>query len=131
MYNVGVLNYKIISEVKMDPIYFNVDEALGRMMGNKMILVKLLNKFVESTDIAPLKADLEKKDYPAAAEKTHAIKGVSANLALTELNSLAKILEQNLKEQNGADYDKNFADLADVFEKTMVAIKEAISELSA
>jgi len=115
----------------MDPIYFNVDEALGRMMGNKMILVKLLNKFVESTDIVPLKEDIEKKDYAAAAEKAHALKGVSANLALTELNSLAKALELNLKEQNGADYDKNFADMADVFEKTMTVIKEAISELSA
>jgi HPt (histidine-containing phosphotransfer) domain-containing protein len=80
-----------------DIIYVNADEGIKRVMNNAGLYVKLLAKFKTGTNPDELFALLNAADYENARTAAHTIKGVAANLSLTELFTQILELETQIK----------------------------------
>ena len=66
----------------------NVEDALGRFMGNEMLLNRFLKKFLDDTNYGKLSQAREAKDTEGAIAASHTLKGVSGNLSMTRLHEL-------------------------------------------
>jgi HPt (histidine-containing phosphotransfer) domain-containing protein len=82
-----------------DVVYINFEEGLKRVMGNTKLYVRLLTKFRTDTRLDELSAQLEAGDYEKAQAAAHTIKGIAANLSLTELFEKIRDLEAQIKEK--------------------------------
>lgn len=66
----------------------DVDAALARLMGNEMLLERVLQVFAGDTNMAALEAASHAGDARAGLEAAHALKGVCGNLSMTTLFDL-------------------------------------------
>ena len=66
----------------------DVDEALGRFMGNEGLLERFLKKFADDENYEKLKAAVKDGDAEAMLTASHTLKGVCGNLSMTELFTL-------------------------------------------
>ena len=75
-------------------------EGLDRLAGNRDLYLKLLKNFAdEQADVPTQLADqLKAGDRSAAEHAAHAIRGVAANLSITEVQAAAEALENALRE---------------------------------
>jgi HPt (histidine-containing phosphotransfer) domain-containing protein len=78
-------------------IYVNLDEGLGRVMKNWKLYTKLLGKFITDTNLDEILVSVQSADYKKAQEQAHTLKGISANLSLTELYKQTLELETQIK----------------------------------
>jgi len=78
-------------------VYINVEEGSKRVMNNIKLYVKLLNKFKEDPSLNQLNEALEKSDMTSAQGFAHTLKGLAANLSLTELYKQSVELEAQIK----------------------------------
>ena len=78
---------------------FNVSDALGRLMNNKNLYRKLLNKFCagygdyEAKVVAAFEAD----NFEEAVHLSHTMKGLAGNLGAASLQEASLALEQIAK----------------------------------
>jgi HPt (histidine-containing phosphotransfer) domain-containing protein len=82
-----------------DVVYINFEEGLKRVMNNAKLYVRLLTKFRADTKLDELSAQIEAGDYEKAQMTAHTIKGVAANLSLTELFEKIRDMESQIKEK--------------------------------
>ena len=82
----------------------NVDEGLKRCMNNEEFYLKLVTKAVEDASYDKLKDAVEAGDLDAAFEAAHALKGVSANLALTPIYEPIFEITELLRARTETDY---------------------------
>ena len=82
----------------------NVDEGLKRCMNNEEFYLKLVTKAVEDASYDKLKDAVEAGDLDAAFEAAHALKGVSANLALTPIYEPVYEITELLRARTETDY---------------------------
>jgi HPt (histidine-containing phosphotransfer) domain-containing protein len=80
-----------------DVVYIELAEGLNRVMGNTKLYVKLLNKFKADPNLEALLAAVEGADYEKAQGFAHTIKGIAANLSLTELYKQSVEFEAQIK----------------------------------
>jgi HPt (histidine-containing phosphotransfer) domain-containing protein len=80
-------------------VYVNFDEGVKRVMNNAKLYVKLLGKFRTDTNLNDLDAALGAGDMEKAQIAAHTLKGVAANLSLTELFKQSLELETQIKSQ--------------------------------
>ncbi|MDR2760111.1 MAG: Hpt domain-containing protein [Spirochaetaceae bacterium] len=79
-------------------VYIELADGLKRVMGNTKLYVKLLNKFKEDpTILEALIAAVQGADYEKAKGLVHTIKGIAANLSLTELYKQSVEFEAQIK----------------------------------
>jgi len=78
--------------------------------------MRLLDKFSETDQVAPVKVALGDGDLTQASGLAHSIKGVASNLSLNKLAEAALRLELCLKE--GQDHSQAFTMLEEVYKKT-------------
>jgi HPt (histidine-containing phosphotransfer) domain-containing protein len=83
-------------------VYVNFDEGVKRVMNNTKLYVKLLTKFKADTNIVELAASLAAGDMEKAQGQAHTIKGISANLSLSELLNQILELENQIKAKSVA-----------------------------
>ena len=104
------------------------DEIInGIVSGLKLppaIAQKLLNQYLETLpkDLALLKENIDKEDFPAAAKTAHSIKGASGSLRIEQIFQLTSELEQVLKAaQEGCreKADAMFGELDEIMKKLM------------
>ncbi|MDR2798678.1 MAG: Hpt domain-containing protein [Treponema sp.] len=107
-------------------VYINVEEGLKRVMHNKTLYVKLLHKLKADTHFTDLTAALRAKDYENAQTAAHAIKGIAANLSLTELFTQALQLEGHLK--NRSIDDDSLETITCCYEKTLISIDKVLEQ---
>ena len=69
------------------------------------------------TNIAVLKTAERGQDLSEAVRAAHSIKGASANIHVNELSNAAKVLEQQLREEDFTNYQGNVANLEAEFQK--------------
>jgi HPt (histidine-containing phosphotransfer) domain-containing protein len=108
------------------PVYINVEEGLKRVLHNKTLYVTLLGKLKNDTHVTDLIAALQVNDYENAQTAVHAIKGMAANLSLTELFTRAQQLEKHLK--NRVIYDDSLELITRCYEKTLLCIDEVLEQ---
>ena len=84
-----------------DVIYINEAEGIKRVMNNGKLYAKLLTKFKDdNTNLNDLIASVDVQDWEKAKAAAHTIKGVAANLSLTELFNQSMDIEAQVKEKS-------------------------------
>jgi len=78
-------------------VYINIEEGVKRLMNNTSLYAKLLAKFKEDTRLNELDAALNIGDMEKAKTAVHTLKGLAANLALTELHKQSLEIETQIK----------------------------------
>jgi HPt (histidine-containing phosphotransfer) domain-containing protein len=86
-----------------EKIYINVEEGLGRVLNNSKLYVRLLGKFKADPNLADLCDCLAAGDLEKARVCAHTLKGLAANLSLTELFERTRDLESGIKEGSVPD----------------------------
>ena len=80
-----------------DVVYINVNEGLKRVLNNSKLFAKLLTKFKNETVMQELENDFANNDIEKAKIHSHTLKGLAANLSLTELYKQVVELETQIK----------------------------------
>ena len=81
----------------MDNSVINIEEGLKRVMNNKKLYHRLLGKFSGKKLADEIVLAIEKEDYIEISKGTHALRGVSANLAMPSLTNVAERIEAMAK----------------------------------
>jgi len=109
-----------------DAVYVNVTEGSARVMKNIKLYVRLLTKFKNDNNLSELEAAIAEGDLAKAQGAAHTIKGVAANLALSELFKQCLELETQIK--NGAVNPAQLETVKTVFAVTLQEIEKVITE---
>ena len=84
----------------------NVDEGLGRCMGNEALYLKLVNTIPTEKNFETLKKSLDNNDLESAFDAAHALKGITGNLALTPLYDPIVEITELLRARKEMDYSE-------------------------
>ena len=94
---------------------FNQQEAIETFLGNKELLLSLLNDFIKRTEdqlkLFPLLA--EKQNWKDGTHEAHIIKGSSLTLTAKEIGQLSTQLETAFKEANPAKINSLLSELSE------------------
>jgi len=109
-----------------DIVYINEEEGKKRVMNNGKLYAKLLTKFKTDTKIDDLLASAEAEDWEKARVAAHTLKGIAANLSLTELFNQALDVETQIKSKSlkNESLDK----LKACFAETLVQVEKVIAQ---
>ncbi|MDR0495010.1 MAG: Hpt domain-containing protein [Treponema sp.] len=80
-----------------DVIYIDMPDGVKRVMGNEKLYVRLLTKFRDGTNLSEIEAAFAEGNMEKAQNATHTVKGVAANLSLSELFKQCLALESQIK----------------------------------
>ena len=110
-----------------EPDTFSYDDALRVFLGNRELLVKLIEKFRHQTiaSLARLDQAVSDADAPGLRAGAHALKGSAANLTALTLAKAAEVLEHDAAEAKLDDAGAQVAAIREAFE----AFEEAVSEI--
>jgi HPt (histidine-containing phosphotransfer) domain-containing protein len=82
-----------------EKVYINAEEGMKRVMNNGKLYARLLEKFKTDGSMANLEAQVSAGDMEKAQIAAHTLKGLAANLSLTELFERTRDLETQIKER--------------------------------
>ncbi|MBP0971306.1 MAG: Hpt domain-containing protein [Oscillospiraceae bacterium] len=82
----------------------DVDDGLARCMNKEDFYLMLVRKASEDRRLSLLSEQLAAKDYAAAFETAHALKGMYANLSLTPLTKPVSEMTELLRSRTDTDY---------------------------
>ena len=91
----------------------NVDEALVRCLNNEAFYLKLVNKALGDPSFDGLKEAVEAGNLEKGFEFAHALKGVTANLALTPICQPVTRITELLRNRTAADYAPLLGEIAE------------------
>ena len=102
------------------------NEALSRLMNDQFIL-RFLKKFADKNNFADLVSAFAQKDVKGIFESSHGLKGVTGNLALTNLFNLSSQICE--KSRHAASFEEcgftNEMDkIQEEFQKTIALISQ-------
>lgn len=80
----------------------DVDGTVSRFMNNSEIYIKFLTRFPDEDRITPIHKAVAEKDYEKLLAAAHKLKGVAANLGMTELSAKAAEIVAKVR---GSIYD--------------------------
>jgi len=109
-----------------DVVYIDVEDGLKRVMNNKKLYAKLLTKFKEDQNIKNIETTLAAGDLQNAQIATHTLKGLSANLSLTELNKHVVELEAQIKA--GSVKPDQYDKVKSVYTQSMIEVDKVITQ---
>lgn len=78
------------------------EDAVGRLVTDERI-IKFVKKYPLDESMPQLLEAMEAGDYAAAFSAAHTLKGVTANLSLTELNIAAEKITEMLRNEMDID----------------------------
>jgi len=110
-------------------IYINLDEGLGRVMKNWKLYTKLLGKFITDTNLDEILTTVQAADYKKAQEQAHTLKGISANLSLSELYKQTIELESQIKA--GSVNQDIQASIKNCYAETITLVEKVIAQYGA
>lgn len=100
------------------------DEVMARMLAEERV-VKFLGMFLRDPSYEQLAAAMDSGDMVAAFEAAHTLKGVSANLAMTDLNKLAVDITDKLRNETDIEGAKAlFPEIRDCYERVVQNIQQ-------
>ena len=82
----------------------NVDEGLQRCLGNETFYLNLVQRTMQDPSFGKLSEAVSAGDLDRAFDAAHALKGVTANLALTPLCEPVQEITELLRSKTPADY---------------------------
>ncbi len=106
--------------------WVDVESGLERLGGDGEFYADLLARFLEQTTLNALTDAFENKDFAAAAQAAHGLKGVAGNLSLTALHASVSALETALK--NGGPDRAPYQAVLSHFAATRAAVERLLQE---
>jgi len=106
-------------------VYIDEEDGKKRVMNNGKLYAKLLTKFKADTNLADLIAFAEAEDWEKAQVAAHTLKGIAANLSLSELYKQSLDVETQIKSKSLAG--GSLENLKTCFNETMVAVDKVIA----
>ena len=79
----------------------DVEEALGRFMGNEELLMQFLLKFPHDPNFPQLREAMARGDVDGAFTAAHTLKGVTGNLSMKALSRQVGLVVEDLR---GGDF---------------------------
>ena len=109
-----------------DVVYINEEEGKKRVMNNGKLYAKLLTKFKTDTNLDDLLTFAASQEWEKAQAAIHTIKGVAANLSLSELFNQSLDVETQIKGKslNPESLEK----LKICFSETLAALDKVIAQ---
>jgi HPt (histidine-containing phosphotransfer) domain-containing protein len=107
-------------------VYVDVAEGQKRVMNNAKLYRKLLAKFKAENNLNELAAALNAGDYEKAQGAAHTIKGIAANLSLSELYKQSLDVETQIKGKSVAPGTMDA--LSGCFTATLEAIEKVLMQ---
>jgi HPt (histidine-containing phosphotransfer) domain-containing protein len=107
-------------------VYIDFAEGVKRVMNNSKLYIKLLSKFKNDTKLDDLEAAVTAGDLEKAKSAAHTLKGLAANLSLTELFNQSLELESQVK--GGTANTTQLETLKIVFAATVQEVEKVIVE---
>ena len=89
----------------------NVDEGLGRCMGNEALYLKLVATIPGEKNFGKLSESIQNNDLDGAFEAAHALKGVLGNLSLTNMYDKVAGITELLRARTEIDYSEKVAEI--------------------
>ena len=83
----------------------DTDDAIERCMGKEDFYIMLVGKAIDDGRFRTLRDAIELKDYEAAFEAAHMLKGMLSNLALRPLEEPVKEITELLRNRTDTDYN--------------------------
>ena len=109
-----------------DVVYVDEDDGKKRVMNNGKLYAKLLTKFKDDTNLADLITFAEAQDWEKAQATAHTLKGIAANLSLTELFKQSLDVETQIKAKSLAG--SSLENLKTCLNDTLVEIDKVIAK---
>ena len=109
-----------------DAVYINEEEGKKRVMNNGKLYARLLTKFKTDTNLDTLVAFAEAQDWEKAQGAAHTIKGIAANLSLTELFNQSLDVETQIKGKSLKP--ESLENLKACFAETLVQMEKVIAQ---
>ncbi|MBR4464165.1 MAG: Hpt domain-containing protein [Treponema sp.] len=97
----------------------DVDAGLARCLKKEDFYYKMLNICLSDERFEKLKGLLESKDYDAAFETAHALKGVLANLGLTPIYEPISQMTEFLRARTDMDYMPLYGQMKAQYDKLL------------
>jgi len=107
-------------------VYVNEEEGKKRVMNNGKLYAKLLTKFTTDTNLNDLITSSDAQDWEKAQAAAHTIKGIAANLSLTELFNQSLDVETQVKEK--ALKPESLENLKACFAETVTHAEKVIAQ---
>ena len=117
----------------VDPEVFAFDEAVETFMGQREVVIKVLEGFLPKVErqILQMKESLKAGDFEQLRGDSHSIKGSSWNLMVRRLGNRAAELEQSAKESKSDACAVNLMGLEDAFDEFRTAAERILVRYSA
>ncbi|MRR16852.1 MAG: response regulator, partial [Deltaproteobacteria bacterium] len=102
------------------------EEGLARLQGNNRLYLKLLSSFVDRyvSAAGEITKAIGAKEYHAAADQAHTIKGAAANLSLSDVARSATQLEQKIRTGSPEDMISAIQQFEDAFAVALRSVTE-------
>lgn len=109
---------------KLLSLNVNIDETLERFVGNENLYFKCLGKFIDDNNYQNLKQAIVDGNVLDAFESAHALKGVAANLGLSDLYKEVAVITEVFRSKS-LDYDEdNLIRIDKEYDKAINTLKE-------
>jgi HPt (histidine-containing phosphotransfer) domain-containing protein len=109
-----------------DVVYINAEEGKKRIMDNGKLYAKLLTKFKTDTNLSDLVTSASAQDWEKAQIAAHTLKGIAANLSLTELYNQSLDVETQIK---GKSLNAEALDtIKACFAETLIHVEKVIAQ---
>lgn len=108
---------------KLGSLGVDLDETLERFVGNEDLFFRCLNKFIDDKNYTNMISAMEANDASASFDSAHALKGVSANLGLSNLYNEMKVITEVFR-AGSMNYDsENFNRIKAFYDEAISTIK--------
>jgi HPt (histidine-containing phosphotransfer) domain-containing protein len=107
-------------------VYVNFEEGSRRVMNNSKLYAKLLVKFKDDQSFNQIDDALKAGDMETAHNPAHTLKGLAANLSLTELYKHCVEIESQIKA--GSVNPDQMTVFKDVYAKTLTEADKVITK---
>lgn len=106
-----------------------VEAALGRFLGNEALYMKFIVKFLDDENYTGTIQSIEARDYEAAFQYAHSLKGITANLGLEPVRAAASQITDLLRNRKSQEIDeKQLMDYKEELETVYKNFQKIIEE---
>lgn len=104
----------------------DVEGALSRLMNNEGFYLRMLGKFVADPTYQSLEAAHGAKDKGALQHAAHALKGIAANLGMTQLSGACGRMQHCLEGRETGDIEALMTELRGAYHAALGAVQKAV-----
>lgn len=117
-----------MDENKLTEAGFDIEDAMGRLGGDKSLFERLLKMMLDNTSYDEMLAAFDANDVHAAFEAAHALKGVSGNMSMKNVYESIVPLVEKLRADDLEGARPLLQPVKDSYEKALAAIREVVGE---